>query len=283
MQGHLNFHKNNSAFERHKWPLRHKYVIEECNFLNIKDVLGHLNILQRQYPSADFLSEYPWLTIVKGRGGFCEKYWFQCPICSCSCENLYREPDSVPEDWGCKKCRNLIYASQRFGANHPLRKVLTPRKKRTQQKKMMRQNRIFAKQKKRQNRPEEVDPLLSKEKMIPFLREFKSFIDSGGSITIEVDSSRLAKAENPSKNDLADRSNEMANEAISDALKVVQEIAKNSPSKTNRRRAQKMLDQFPPTQEVPVIKISTGSSEYTEEEMQKIISGINAMHKKPKR
>jgi len=283
MRGHLNFRNTNSSFEGNRWPKKHQFCVEECNFLNINDVLGHLNILHQQYPSADFLSEYPWLTIVKGRGGFCEKYWFQCPICSCPCENLYREPDSVPEDWGCRKCHNLIYASQRFGPRNSLRQVLTPRKKRTRQKEMMRQNRKFARQQeKQQNKLDEVDPLLSK-KIIPFLREFRQFIDSGQPLLIEVDSSRFAKAENPSKNKLADRSNEMENEAISEALKVVRGIAKNSPSKINRKRARKMLDQFFPTQKVPVKKTSTGLSEYSEEEMQRIIRGINSIHKKPKR
>ena len=119
--------------------------------------------------------------------------------------------------------------------------------------------------------------------MIPFLRKFKSFIDSGESLVIEVPRSQSTGPSNPVQNELDKRSNEMEKEAISEALKVVGGIAKNSPSKINRRKAQKMLDQFSPTQEVPVKKTSTGSSEYTEEEMQKIIRAINSIHKKPKR
>jgi len=274
----------NYAFEIRKWPKRHEHLVEECRELNVSQLVGLIPLYNVQNFIPWSHPTQPHLSIVPARAGFSVRWWLLCTSCRGRYGTIYALPDGDPGDWKCRKCHNLIYASQRHGHRHPLRKILTPLKRSRRRKEAIRQNRIFARQESKQkNRLEKVDPELSREKMVPFLREFKSFIDSGGSITIKVDQSRLAKAENPSKNNLADGSNEMEDEAISDALKVVREIAENNPSKINRRRAQKMLDQFPPLQEVPVKKPSSGSSEYTEEELQKIIGAINSMYKKPRR
>src|SRR5262249_55664093 len=43
-------------------------------------------------------------------------------------ETLFIPPNASDGDWRCRSCWNLIYASQRYGRRHPLRRVLTSRK-----------------------------------------------------------------------------------------------------------------------------------------------------------
>ena len=248
MHEHLNFHRTNRSFELHKWPKKHQFCVEECNFLNINDVLGHLNILHQQYPSADFLSEYPWLTIVKGRGGFCEKYWFQCPICSCRCENLYREPDSVPEDWGCRKCRNLIYASQRFGPRNSLRQVLTPRKKLSRQKAAICQNRKFSRReaKRKKLRQKHEVPIVDKN-FIPMMKEMEKFIASGGSINLKVESRNFEVPVNPHQDEIESMLDDDALEAKS----ILENLAVNGKTRSIREEARRTLDRGNKIRTVP--------------------------------
>ena len=144
----------------------------------------------------------------------------------------------------------MIYASQRFGARHPLRKTMTYRKKVSARKKMMRQQRIFSKQKKRQKRLDEVDPLLSKEKMIPFLRQFRQFIDSGKSLVIEVPRPHPTGPSNPAQNDLEEQLEELRAEC----LPIVRNLAENGTSKRIRSDARKLLEQISRQNEIEFVR-----------------------------
>jgi len=128
----------NYAFEIRKWPKRHEYVIEECTALHVGEILGHLPFYNDQ-------NLIPWsppnnlrLRVVPGRGGIFVKWWFQCQGCGRKCENLYVPPDWNLGDWRCRTCHSLIYASQRYGHRHPLRKVMTHRKEVGLRKEIMR-------------------------------------------------------------------------------------------------------------------------------------------------
>jgi len=95
-------------------------------------------------------------------------------------------PDWDPMDWQCRICHNLIYATQRYGFRHPLRKVLTPRKKASLRKEILRQKKIRERQKKKQAKLfKESEPTLTGEDT-----EARSNIDkifaSMGPITIRV-------------------------------------------------------------------------------------------------
>jgi len=53
-------------------------------------------------------------------------------------------PGASREDWQCRLCHRLIYASQRYGLRHPLRRVLTHRKRTTRRKDVLRAERRMA-------------------------------------------------------------------------------------------------------------------------------------------
>jgi len=250
MREHFNFRKNNLAFELRKWPKKHQFCIEQCSGLNVGEILYRI-----PYENACSLRPrtppgFPRLKVVPGRGGIFIKWWFECPGCGKKRENLYIPPNGQSGDWRCRKCHSLIYASQRFGPRNSLRKTLTPRKKRTKQKEAIRQNRIFARQEaKQQNRIDEVDPLLSKEKMIPFLREFRHFIDSGKSLVIEVPRLHPTGPSNPAQNDLEEQLEELRAEC----LPIVKNLAENGTSKRIRSDARKLLERESRRHEIEIV------------------------------
>lgn len=79
-------------------------------------------------------------------GGPFRRRWFVCPRCQRPREALYVPPDF---QWRCRICWDLIYASQRYGERHPLRKKLTPRKRVTMRKEVLRQQRQWARRQSR--------------------------------------------------------------------------------------------------------------------------------------
>lgn len=120
-----------AGFLRHKWPQRHTHVIEECTALTVAE--GLLELPSGKPSSYPYWRppSYPGLTMVVRMGGPCLRWWWQCPTCYRRVENVYRPPKAPTNDWRCRKCHSLVYASQRYGFAHPLRKVLTHRKRRT--------------------------------------------------------------------------------------------------------------------------------------------------------
>ena len=175
------------AFEFRKWPKKHEFVIEQCYFLHISQVLGWKKTLEEQNLSNYLFFKFPWLKIVPTRGGFCTKWWFQCPTCERRCENLYREPDSEPEDWGCRKCKNLIYASQRYGHTNPLRKRLTPRKQTTLKKRKIREKQKLKKLQKKQNHVVPSKPFKLEKTDLEVTREKTKTISSWKPFTLVLE------------------------------------------------------------------------------------------------
>ena len=129
------------AFEQHKWPKKHDYLVEECEPLNIRWVLGYLTAYHAQYFLPWSPPSHPNLTIVPRRCGRIVRWFFQCPCCGRRCEDLFPAYLGDRDNLKCRICSNLIYASQRYGHRHPLRKKLTSRKRISRQHSVIRQER----------------------------------------------------------------------------------------------------------------------------------------------
>jgi hypothetical protein len=121
------------AFISHQFSKRNsKWVVEECSAIRAADLPRRDG---RPYVA------YPETPIYPVKSGACIRWYFECPGCDKLVETLYRPPgDNVePVDcrtaigrlgYACRSCHRLVYASQRYGKNHPLRQVLTSRKRR---------------------------------------------------------------------------------------------------------------------------------------------------------
>jgi len=174
------------GFENQKWTKKHEFLIEECRFLHISEVVGYLTVEIERELCAWSPPNYPWLRIVPGRGGPYIKWWFECPSCRRRCENLYVPPNWEPMDLRCRTCHGLIYASQRYGFRHPLRKVLTPRKKATLRKEIMKQKRKLERQKKKQVKLfKDSESTLTKENP-EARRDLEKILTAMGTFTIRV-------------------------------------------------------------------------------------------------
>lgn len=112
-----------------RWPKRHTHVVEECGALTVRDLSSQLP----QFADATTLrwrpSPHTSLTLIARQAGSVRRWWFRCPRCARPRESLFVPPTAQPNDWRCRRCWNLIYASQRYGRRHPLRQKLTPRKR----------------------------------------------------------------------------------------------------------------------------------------------------------
>src|SRR5262245_32326309 len=113
------------AFELQKWPKWHEHLVEECDALHVTEVLW------RVQPSL-LATRWEWtlssplpLRLVARRGGPFKRWWIECPRCTGRRDALYLPPDATR--WACRECHGLIYATQRHGFRHPLRKVPTHR------------------------------------------------------------------------------------------------------------------------------------------------------------
>jgi hypothetical protein len=118
------------GFLLRKWPKRHEHLVEDLvaarRVLHVADVLPELTGWHRHVIRSWNPPSHPRLTLVPRQGGPFRRWWWLCPACRRRCESLYTLPDSVGEGW---RCHGLIYASQRHGSRHPLRRVLTRRKR----------------------------------------------------------------------------------------------------------------------------------------------------------
>ena len=130
------------GFLRNKWPKRHEFLVEQCQALHVSEVLPYLHRLNLKLIDTYLtLSTHPYLRVVPRRGGPFKKWYFQCPWCRRPYETLYIPPAGRPNGWRCRVCWGLVYASQRYGFRHPLRKKLTHRKRLTRLKLIRRQER----------------------------------------------------------------------------------------------------------------------------------------------
>jgi len=118
----------NRAFLKHRWPKKHRYVVQQCRAINAHDFL---NARAGLYPPERKKILPRGMKIVVRRAGCVKKHYIQCPKCSRLCENLFLPPpEARPREWACRKCNSLVYASQRFGRGkrNILSRILAPRK-----------------------------------------------------------------------------------------------------------------------------------------------------------
>lgn len=133
-----------AGFLKNKWPRVHDYVVEECLELHVSDVLAvspptwQRQLVRRWQPDP---RHAPRLWLVLAPAGYAERWRFCCPTCRRHCEALFVAPGAMQTDLRCRTCWSLIYASQRYGERHPLRKTVTYRKRVTVRKEVMRQQR----------------------------------------------------------------------------------------------------------------------------------------------
>jgi len=108
-----------AGFLRQKFPKRHARVVEECARLDVEELLVELSPLDRRIVRDWSPTAHPWLTVVRGRRGKVDPFWHVlCPRCRRRCETLYQPPGSQPNDWRCRRCHSLVYASQRSHTSH---------------------------------------------------------------------------------------------------------------------------------------------------------------------
>ncbi len=131
------------AFEQRKWPKKHDYLVEQFEPLNVRDVLGYISAYHCDNRLPWSPPTHPHLTVVP-RKRSPVRWYFLCPVCGRRCEDLFPPYLGATKDLKCRICSNLIYASQRHGKRHPLRKELTPRKRITQQRRQARYERASA-------------------------------------------------------------------------------------------------------------------------------------------
>ncbi len=122
------------------WQKRHAFVVEQCRAINVRDVFSPIDTQER----ASVLSSprVADLELVSTDAGCVRRWWFRCPTCSRRRESLFVPPIAV-DDWRCRICWDLIYASQRYGRRHPIRRVLTYRKQLTRQRQKERERRHY--------------------------------------------------------------------------------------------------------------------------------------------
>jgi len=142
------------AFEQRKFPKKHDYLVEDyvqvLPPLNVRDILGSLpphnatNYLPWNPPTHPHLTVVPITAIPKTHPP--RRWYFLCPVCDRRCEDLFPAYLGDTHNLKCRKCSGLIYASQRYkNKHHPLRKVLTSKKRISEQKKLARSGKRSAK------------------------------------------------------------------------------------------------------------------------------------------
>lgn len=121
------------AFTRrdpYRWQKRHAYVVEECRTIGVRELVRALSPQQRVTLTYWHPPGRPALTIILRQMGAARRWSLRCPACGRRCDALLVPPDVSGEHWRCRRCwGGLPYASQRYGRRHPLRGVLTPRKR----------------------------------------------------------------------------------------------------------------------------------------------------------
>lgn len=114
----------NASFLAHRWPKRHRWTIQECKPLSVGDFLiGYRGL--------------PKVKVVERRAGCLRRTYLKCPRCGQLCQHLYLPPPArtlagteLPTGgWACRRCHGLIYASQRYGRKHLLRRIPPPRRR----------------------------------------------------------------------------------------------------------------------------------------------------------
>lgn len=128
----------------YRWPKHHEWCVEQCAALHVTTVLSVVDAATLGRHRPWIFPELPFIRLIARPGGACVRWWFLCPGCGARCESLYRPPTATALEWRCRHCHSLVYASQRYGYRHPLRKDArnwTHRKRRTAQHRLARSER----------------------------------------------------------------------------------------------------------------------------------------------
>lgn len=138
-----------SQFASRRWPKCHEHLVEECKELHISVVVPRLPQQSYEQRTSWMMPGFPTITCVPRRAGFHNAWCFVCFQCERRVESLYIPLGVEGGDWRCRKCWSLVYASQRHGQRHPLRKYArhwTHRKRRSGQREIDKQERRRAQQ-----------------------------------------------------------------------------------------------------------------------------------------
>jgi len=225
----------NLAFEQRKWPKKHDYLVEQFDPLNVRDVLGQISAYHADNRLPWNPPTHPHLTVVpKKRPPI--RWYFLCPACERRCEDLFPPYLGATKDLKCRICSNLIYASQRHGKRHPLRKELTPRKRITQQRRQARYERASARNQRNADRMlQESQSEEYPDYDFPAIRRaLESAI--GGIKNMEVD-----REANPPIRSLPGFSQSETERLLERVKANLKDLAENAKSKRVREQAKKEL------------------------------------------
>ena len=190
-----------AGFLRQKFEKIYEYTVEECSELHISEYLACL-YEQESYSSPSHLRPppvYPELKLIEGRAGIFIRTFFKCPMCGHPRMSLFLAPeDSDIFNYKCRICIGLVYSCQRYGQRHPLRKILTHRKKVSLRNEMMRSRSTNKRPLKSRRKPWENPALLVQAK--EFLPKLEGIAGEAFSRILEIaESGKNKKMQNKAK------------------------------------------------------------------------------------
>jgi len=221
------------AFEQRKWPKKHDYLVEQFDPLNVRDVLGSISAYHADNRLPWNPPTHPHLTVVP-RKRRPVRWYFLCPVCGRRCEDLYPTYLGDIRNLKCRICSNLIYASQRHGKRHPLRKTLTPRKRVSRQKSMARFQEIEAKHREKTRRLLQESQSEYPDYNFKAIRKFLE-IAIGGITDMEI------REDNSAIRPLPGFSQSETEELFEKVKATLMDLAQNAKSKKVREQARKGL------------------------------------------
>jgi hypothetical protein len=228
-----------AGFLRQQWPKWHEHLVEECDMLHVNDVL------RRVQPTL-LATRWEWtvpgpltVRLVARQGGPFKRWWIECPGCGGRRDALYLPPNATR--WACRECHDLIYATQRHGFRHPLRKVLTHRKRATLRREVMRQERRWARGPAKQARA----PLMSAEAVADLERAIDNVRAFGEAL-------KRQREEKARQHEAATKEMQARFAALGErALGRLRQLAENAPAKHVRERARRRLERYTPHTAAP--------------------------------
>ncbi len=235
-----------AGFLRQKWVKRHRYVLEECEALPVVAGLVDLPPSER-VPNIRWQPPFhPDLTLVSRWGGSFLRFWWECRSCHRRVENLYRPPSAEAMDWRCRKCHDLIYGSQRYGFAHPLRKILTNRKRSTTIKKARRMarrwDRLYEERLKPMTQPTPVVSQSDRELTEKFSQRFKEQTQAGNQLVLEATLGAPKPAVPKVFWEPREKIKIDSPEELQNTLHRLRQLATEAPTQRVRTQAQRLLN-----------------------------------------
>jgi hypothetical protein len=221
-----------AGFLRQQRPKWHQFVIEECDVLHVSGVL-------RSVDPFELATRWEWtlrgplpLRLVARLGGPFKRWWIECLSCGRRRDAVYLPPDAT--SWACRTCHQLVYATQRYGFRHPLRKVLTHRKRVTLQREVSRQERRWGRARAKQDR----EPPMSAESVADLERAIAEVQAFGEAL-------KRQREEAARQREAATKEMRTQFAALTKvAIARMQTLAKTAPSRSLREKAQQSLERY---------------------------------------